>query len=311
VKENKLSAELTKGYALMFASVLTNSATYIISKLLLNELSLVVFGFWWFGLGMIWNGANVYRKWKNRSFVVPLHRAWPWLMWIGFIEVIATFSFFTAVSLTPNPSIIAFLNNLAPVFVIILAVIFLEEKIGAVDYVAFAITLGGAILITGEALLKPILLFRSGSGYILVSAILYAVSTVSMKRKVGILDASLVTFNRSVLMFFASCIRFMVEGGSLLIKPELWLLLVPGSVMGPFLTVLLTYSALRYIDASRVSVISTGRMFFVLLGTWLVFGVLPTIHQIWGGVMIILGIWMLTTGKTVSQQWIQRLIKRT
>lgn len=68
-------------------------------------------------------------------------------------------------------------------FVIILAVIFLEEKIGAVDYVAFAITLGGAILITGEALLKPILLFRSGSGYILISAILYAVSTVSMEAK--------------------------------------------------------------------------------------------------------------------------------
>jgi len=311
VKENKLSAELTKGYALMFASVLTNSSTYIISKLLLKAMSLRVFGIWWFGLGIIWNGLNIFRKWRSHAFIVPSGRAWPWLMWIGLVEVVATFSFFTAVSLTPNPSIIAFLNNLAPVFVIILAVIFLEEKIGAVDYVAFAITLGGAILITGEALLKPILLFRSGSGYILISAILYAVSTVSIKRNVKILDASLVTFNRSLLMFIACLLWFLIRRDSLDVRSGLWPLLLPGSITGPFLTVFFTYSALRYIDASRVSVISTGRMFFVLLGTWLVFGVLPTLHQIWGGVMIILGIWMLTTGKTVSQQWIQRLIRRT
>ncbi len=294
----------------MFASVLTNSATYIISKLLLNELSLMVFGIWWFGLGMIWNGLNVSRKWKNRTLIVPSRRAWPWLMWIGLIEVIATFSFFTAVRLSPNPSIIAFLNNLAPVFVIILAVIFLGERIAAADFLAFAITLGGAVLITGEALLKPTLLFRSGSGFILISAMLYAVSTVSMKRNVGILDASLVTFNRSVLMFFASWIGFMVQGGSLQIRPGLWPLLVPGSVMGPFLTVFLTYSALRYIDASRVSVISTGRMFFVLIGTWLVFGVLPALHQVWGGIMIVVGIWMLTLGKPLTQLWVLRLLRK-
>lgn len=307
----RFTGDASKGYALMFASVLTNSATYIISKLLLNELSLLVFGFWWFGMGMIWNGVNVYRKWKNRSLIVPLRRAWPWVMWIGFIEVIATFSFFTAVHLAPNPSIIAFLNNLAPVFVIILAVIFLGERITAADFMAFAITMGGAVLITGEALLNPSLLFRSGSGFILISAMLYAVSTVSMKRNVGILDASLVTFNRSVLMFFASWIGFMVEGGSLLIKPGLWPLLVPGSIMGPFLTVFLTYSALRYIDASRVSVISTGRMFFVLMGTWLVFGVLPALHQVWGGIMIIVGIWMLTMGKPLAHAWTQRLLRRS
>lgn len=294
----------------MFASVITNSSTYIISKLLLNELSLLVFGIYWFGLGMVWNGANVFRKWKNRSLVFPSRGALPWLMWIGLVEVVATFSFFTAVRLTPNPSIIAFLNNLAPVFVIILAVIFLKEKIVAVDYIAFAITLGGAILITGEALLKPYLLFRSGSGYILVSAILYAVSTVSMKRNVKILDASLVTFNRSLLMFTACLLWFFMHRDSLSVRSGLWPLLVPGSIMGPFLTVFLTYSALRYIDASRVSVISTGRMFLVLLGTWLVFNVLPALHQIWGGIMIILGIWMLTTGKTVSQQWIQRIMRQ-
>lgn len=121
----------------------------------------------------------------------------------------------------------------------------------------------------------------------------------------------LVTFNRSLLMFIACLLWFLIRRDSLDVRSGLWPLLLPGSITGPFLTVFFTYSALRYIDASRVSVISTGRMFFVLLGTWLVFGVLPTLHQIWGGVMIILGIWMLTTGKTVSQQWIQRLIRRT
>jgi len=304
MKAIRFTIGASRGYALMFASVLTNSSTYIISKLLLNQLSLLVFGFWWFGLGMLWNGLNIYRKWKGRSLIVPSRRAWPWLMWIGFIEVIATFSFFTAVRLAPNPSIIAFLNNLAPVFVIILAVIFLDEHITAADFIAFAVTMAGAVLITGEALLNLSLLFRSGSGFILVSAMLYAVSTVSMKRNVGILDASLVTYNRSVLMFMACWLGWLVSAeGSLLIKPALWPLLLPGSMMGPFLTVFLTYSALRYIDASKVSVISTGRMFFVLVGTWMVFGKLPALRQVWGGIMIIVGIWMLTIGKPAVQMW--------
>ncbi|MGC8865997.1 MAG: DMT family transporter [Bacteroidales bacterium] len=297
-----------KGYALMFASVMTNSSTYIISKLLLNKLSLNVFGIYWFGLGIIWNGLNVWRKWKNRLLVIPSRQALLWLMWIGFIEVIATFSFFNAVYWAPNPSIIAFLNNMAPVFVIILAVIFLNEKLSGSDIIAIGITLAGAVLITGDVLTKPSMLFRSGSGYIIISAMLYAVSTVSMKRNVGILDASLVTFNRSVLMFLSCGIGYLAEGGSLFVRPDLWLLLLLGSVMGPFLTVFLTYSALTYIDASRVSVISTGRLFFVLIGTWMVFGVLPDMHQVWGGLLIVFGIYILTVGKPMVQLWIRRII---
>ena len=295
----------------MFFSVLTNSSTYIISKLLLNELSLFVFGIYWFGLGMLWNGLNIWRKIRRQSFIVPSGRSWLWILWIGMIEVMATFSFFKAVYLAPNPSIIAFLNNLAPMFVILLAVLFLGERLTAADVLAFTITIGGAVLITGSSMIKLSLLFQSGSGYILVSALLYAVSTVSMKKNVSQLDASLVTFNRSLLMFLTSGLWYLFQGGELHLSDGLWWLLLLGSVLGPFLTVFLTYSALGYIDASKVSVISTGRLFFVLMGTWLVFGVLPGLHQIWGGIMIVAGIWILTVGKSQIEFWLQRWLRRS
>lgn len=284
-----------RGYGLMFLSVLTNSGVYIISKFLLNEISLPVFGFYWFGFGLLWNLANVVYLYRTAR-LIPLRREMiPWLMLIGGIEVGATLSFFSAIAHAGNPAVIAFLNNVSPVFVILLASLIVKERISKHEGLGVAVTLTGAFLISVEGIRTPGVFFAGGSGYILLSSFLYAFSTVIMKRQVRGLDPALVTLNRSALMLLVSVTGLLVTHTSVVVPGRLVALLLPGSIIGPFLTVYLVYSALRYLDASKVSVISTGRSLVVLGLTWIFFGKLPALIQISGGLLIVAGVWYLTT----------------
>jgi len=286
----------------MYLSVLTNSSVYILSKTLLSELSLPVFGFYWFGFGLIWNLGNViYLKHTSRL----LHLRWqmfPWLMLIGGIEVGATLSFFAAIAHAENPAIIAFLNNISPVFVIVLASMIVKERMSGREGLGVVVTLTGALLISLEGISTPGVFLAGGSGYIILSSFLYAFSTVIMKRQVKELDPALVTLNRSALMLMVSLAGLLITNTSVVIPGRLLALLVPGSVIGPFLTVYLVYSALRYLDASRVSVISTARSLVVLVLSWIFFDKFPAIIQISGGLLIVAGVWYLTSRKqTVSE----------
>ena len=73
--------------------------------------------------------------------------------------------------------------------------------------------------------------------------------------------------------------------------------MVAGSILGPFLTGLAMYSALKYIEASRTMIIQATRGLFVLIGSMIYLSILPTNLQIIGGTITIAGVIIMTWGK--------------
>lgn len=74
------------------------------------------------------------------------------------------------------------------------------------------------------------------------------------------------------------------------------------STLGPFLASLAGYQALRYIEAGRASVLGSSKGLFVLIGAFFYFGTLPQAHQIWGGLISILGVVLISMGKVWSSK---------
>ena len=89
----------------------------------------------------------------------------------------------------------------------------------------------------------------------------------------------------------------IIRRESLIIPGSATLNLAIGSLMGPFLTGLAQYSALKYIEASRTMIIQATRSLFVLAGSMIYLSILPEILQLIGGLVTIAGVIVMTWGK--------------
>jgi drug/metabolite transporter (DMT)-like permease len=289
--------EQTKGYILAFISVLAVSNVYIFSKAALNEVSLAQFGFYWFGFGIIWIGIYAL---KMRSFAIfKGFNRYTYLKFLtlGSIELVATTFFFKAIHTIPNPAITSFLGNISPVFVLTLSFFILKERLNKIELTGVLLALSGAFIIgyKGGTSLKT--MFINGTQYIVYSTFLFSTVSVISKKYIHSLSPVLIALNRTFFLLVFSTIMMFVQDQSFIIPVSAFKNLLFGSIIGPFLTVITGLLSLQYIDLSKKSMISSTKSLFILLGAYLYFGQFPRIYEIFGGILSIMGVLLIITGK--------------
>ncbi len=218
-------------------------------------------------------------------------------MIIGILELGAASTLFLAIQLAENPTIVSFLSNATPLFVTILGIRFLGERFNFIEGVGIMLTIGGVVLITYTRNTTFAQFFGDGSGWILVSSIFLSISIIFAKSNIKNLHPAILTLNRVVFLLTFGVIAMIVRGESLAIPGTAVVNLAVGSFMGPFLTGLAQYSALKFIEASRTMIIQATRGLFVMIGSMIYLSILPTSLQIIGGLITILGVIVMTWGK--------------
>lgn len=286
----KLSQQL-KGSLIALLATITFSNVYIFSKLAMKNVSLASFGILWFGLALLWNLLyNRYRRNKDTFRNLPKISKRTLLLISG-SELIATSAFFLAIQLTPNPTIVSFLANTSPVFVIILGFIFLKERYSYLEILGISITLLGVGLINfTESGIQLKQLSSPASLATFTFALFYGISLVLAKAKVGTLPSSMITLYRNMALFSGFILYNLYVFKMPAYSDESVLYILIGSLFGPFLGTILTFSALKYLKASKVTLIITSRSFFIILGSFIFLGILPSQNQFVGGVLTITGI---------------------
>jgi len=73
-----------------------------------------------------------------------------------------------------------------------------------------------------------------------------------------------------------------------------------GSLIGPFFTSFVQFISLKYIDASRSTLVQSLTGFITMVLSYFYFGTFPYGYQIIGGLITILGL-ILVTYKSVKQ----------
>jgi uncharacterized membrane protein len=290
-----------KGTLLALVSVVAVSNVYIFSKVALTEVSLPQFGVYWFSFGLIWILMFAWYRKAYKNLKKLSAREYIILFFIGILEVVGTYFFFKAIHTIPNPTIVSFIGNISPVFVIALSFIILKERFSVLEFLGMLLALFGAFVISfkGNAKLKD--MFIDGTQYVVYSSGFAAVSAIIIKKNIKKIPPIILTISRSLFLLIFSIMALYFMNESLVISTRAVKNIFIGSLLGPFLTVISGYLALQYIPLSRKAIIASTKGLFVLLGSYLYFSQFPPVIALIGGLVTIIGLLLIAIGKMKYQ----------
>lgn len=286
----------TKGILISIAASLATSNVFVFSKAALKEIHLAQFGVYWFGLGILWNILFIIALKKFKKINKLSQRAWCVLLLISFLEMVATTFFFLAINTVDNPTIVSFLTNINPLFIIVLGFIALRERFTKIEGLGMIITLLGAFFISYKgSRLEDI--FIDGTQYVVLSGLVYAFAAIVAKRNIKDIDPSFLSISRIILLFVFALAAMFYFNLSFEIPKSALVSVSIGSVLGPFLAAFLGYLSLKYIEVSKAAMVRTVRSLFVLVGSFLMFENIPNTLQLTGGAITIIGVILISFGR--------------
>lgn len=294
-----MTKSLLQGYGAALLATIAGSTVYIFSKAAFHEVSLPQFGFYWFLLAIIWNSLFALSLPNHRKFKKISKESFNILIWIGIIEIIATTSFYWAISVTTNAAIPSFLRNMEYIFVAVMGVLLLGERFVKLEIFGVILTIFGVLIISYNKDTTFLSFVAGTSGLMIISTVFYAMRTITAKKHIETVTPIMLAINRAIFLFVFSVLFLLVLKQNLSISRVAFLNILIGSFLGPFLTSLGQYYALKHIEASRSAIIQSTTALFVLLGAYLYFGKLPLAYQIVGGLFTISGAILLVIGRKI------------
>jgi len=196
----------------------------------------------------------------------------------------AMFCWFVALTLIPLAEMTA-ISFTIPLFLTVLAMVFLGERIHAYRWTALGVGFAGVLIIVGPELTEG-----SGSalgvGIGMVAAVLAAFAQMFLRRMSGHEHVLTITF----YFFLTSTVFAMftaVFGGWPLPTAAQWLLIGSIGIFGVLGQLLMTY-AYRYAEASLVAPLDYVNMLIAIAIGFYVFGEIPPVST-WIGAPLVIG----------------------
>jgi drug/metabolite transporter (DMT)-like permease len=196
---------------------------------------------------------------------------------------VSMFCLFVAIAMIPLADLTA-ISFTTPLFLTVLAMVFLGERIHGFRWTALGIGFVGVLVTIG-----PHLSFSHGASagalVALSSAIFSAFALMFLRKMSGGEHAITITFYFSLT--FMVCSALTAIRGWPMPTSEQWLLIVGAGLFGVFGQVLMTYSY-RYAEASTIAPIDYSNMIMSIVLGYLFFDEIPTL-SVWIGAPLILG----------------------
>ncbi|MFC1974991.1 DMT family transporter [Chloroflexota bacterium] len=273
-----------KGIILTFASAACISVTFVASKQALLELSPLAFTPVWFAVASLW-GIGFYLLRSGPKLPTGLSASTGPILLLGSLNSVANLLFFTAINLG-DPTLVAFFSRSETVYSVLLGAWFLGERMYRYQWVGVAIAIAGAGVMTFQAgpIAWLVLLI------LLVSTLFLSFSRLIAKKNVATVEPLILSTARTVLMSLMLGLAGLVFGQLAWPSSTAWLWIIGGSFFGPFLSYVLFYKGLLYLDLAKGSVIRATQPLFVAVYSLILFGTFITGQQFIGGMMMIAGV---------------------
>ncbi|MEN8203714.1 MAG: DMT family transporter [Bacteroidota bacterium] len=289
------------GYIYALGASIALASSFVFSKSVLNHLTIIQFGMFWFGLGVIWNGTwfMVNRDYRQLREMPGPRTAIALL--VAVLEGAATGLFYLAIKVMENPAVVSFIGNVGPVFVTLMGVILLRERFRNTQIAGIIITIAGLFVINYReggfaGFLDP------GSRYVIGASFLFALATIAGRRFHKQLIPGYMSLIRSFLLAISMAILYFRAGDWPDLSFQLWRDLAIGSLLETLIVIVLAYQALKMIEATKTSLIISTKGVWTLVLAWIFLGIFPSGVQLTGGLITLLGVWLITwKGKLKDQ----------
>lgn len=281
------------GYALALGSSALIGLNFITASYALRVLPTPFFLTLWFGSSGLLALAFIALSGRAGACRAACRAHWVPLVWIGVTTAGFGLAHFWGLSRT-DPTVASLLARAYIPASVLLGVVVLRENLTRRDLVASVICLAGVFVVFAGA---PAAREVSGPVAILIGTVLYAASSMVARQIAPHLDPMLLVAARSLgaAAIAGVLAAFAGQFGQALAPTHLGVLLV-GAFVGPFLGHLALFGALARVDLARVAVIQATQPVFVAVIAWLAFRAAPGVQQGVGGLIIVAGTLLLTTG---------------
>jgi drug/metabolite transporter (DMT)-like permease len=196
---------------------------------------------------------------------------------------ISMFCLFAAVTLIPLADATA-ITFTAPMFLTVLAMVFLGEKIHRFRWAALGFGFLGVLIMIG-----PHLSFAGGTSMgtlaALGNAVFSAVAMMFLRQMSGREHAITITFYFSLT--FMCCAALTALLGWPTLTTRQWLLILLAGVFGVFGQILMTYSY-RFAEASTIAPLDYSNMIMAIILGYVFFGEMPSL-SVWIGAPLVVG----------------------
>jgi len=301
-----------KGYFFAFLATVSFSSVYVFSKAAMNIIApgtpsgdgltsqaaiFVRFLFFQFLIAFILNLMWSAYKGKLALLRSSDRNQIRILLLLGLMEILTNTSFYASILDITDPAVTSFLGNLYPVILTIMGVAFLKERFTWIEATGVILALIGAFIVSLRAEEFPSTLknmFIPGTLIVLVNALLAATTSIVGKINVKKLTPEIITLNQTFWVLMFAGILMLVFRQPMHVPAKALLNIGTGAFLGPFLGVLLVYYSFKFIEASRSSIVQSLKGIVVMGIAWIYLGTLPQSHQIWGGILTVAGVLVMT-----------------
>ncbi len=289
------------GYFFAFGASLALAASFVFSKSVLNHLSILQFGLLWFSMGVVWNSIWFLVRRDYRNVKENAGAKTGVAVVIAILEGAATGLFYLAIKAMENPAVVSFIGNIGPVFVTLMGILLLKERFRASQVIGIVITISGIFVINFReggfaGFVDP------GSVYVISAAFLFSLATIVGRRMHHLLVPGYMSLIRSFFLALAMALLFFRSGDMHPISLSIWKDLALGSLLETLIVIVFAYQALKLIEATKTSLLISTKGVWTLVLAWIFLGVFPTGVQLAGGLLTLVGVWLITWSRNSTPQ---------
>ncbi|MBI2144281.1 DMT family transporter [Candidatus Woesearchaeota archaeon] len=281
----------------LFYAVLSSlflSTGFIFARHFLNYTNPETLNTLWFGIAFAVSIAVLLARSPGKT-VRTFRLHWKDGIVVGGANAVAAAFWFHAINIT-GPTLTAFLVRFSTIFIIILGILFLKEKLHIHDIAGMLIALAGAFAISfanGDYLNVGTLVALAASLAIAVHQVL---SKVYVKTIEPLTLVSLRTLFTALFLLVYALAFSKLQPFPISQLPLLTAAIVVNAIFG----FVFFYKALELTDVSRVAIIRTLDPFIVVLYALALFHTLPALNEFVGGLLVVSGVLVTMYGHSIT-----------
>jgi len=226
---------------------------------------------------------------KRKSFETII-KNWRQIIKIGILSTFGSLLWIYGI-MYAGPNNVSFIFQFNIIFATLLGVIFLKERFKKIEIFGILLAIIGVFVLTynnSETSLIAI-------SFILTSAFFYSISNFLSKNYVKKINPVTLSGGRAIFIFLLISIYALVSGKfQLSISPVAFEYALLAAISGAFLGFTLFYKALEKIKMTKCIVLRTVEPFLTIIFSFLILSIIPTVNQLLGGFLIIIGIIILS-----------------
>ncbi len=287
----------TKGSILALVAALALANSFIFSKSALNTIHFVQFGLVWFSMGLVWLIAYILISGDLKEIRRLSQRGHLYTFLVGLFEALGTAFFYIALKKVENPAIVSFLGNAGPVLVTLFGIILLKEVYSRMEILGVILAISGIFTMSFQSGAVSDGIFMQGTEWIMLASLMFATGTIIGRKQIQRVSPSLLSLIRVVLLLIVFIVLFISLDLDLRLPAKAYRNMAIGSLLEALITMVAAYSALKYIQAIRMSILVNSKSIWVLISAFVFFQLIPETHQLIGGILSLAGVVLLTIGK--------------